>query len=467
MELSKTEIEATRLYTQRLAPHRSPEDLISKKFIQASETIIKANIPESKLNLVSALVEHLISPEGDFFLLTQDTDNLIGFKQMVTELRKKWEFRYDEILNVLEYKHFDKWQPCNENNLKTYLQNNNIKFKDTALSAWLGSDEIQPYNALKDYFNDLPEWDGKTDWAGLLCNYIDIDEPAKNTERKDFFKSMFKKHLIRMLRQSFDGVENRYVLVFQSSKQEIGKSHFFRWLCPLPAKYRHEMSGNVKIDKDAKLPLTTSFYCLIDEIEMDKRNISDIKNVISIDSFNIRRPYAKNHETIPRMASFFGTCNNKNYLFDDSNARFLSFSVNHINHDYDNRDNDLRPEIPKHLLWAQIYALYKAEEKGTLTREEKDLQANINLEFGSDSLVVQFALKNYRMIDPDEIKSNSYVVSAYDFFVDFDNLHRGMTLAQVSKELRSLPDSDEFSLTSKRMSKNGKKDTYFNLVSKY
>jgi len=463
MELSKEKIEAVKLYVQRLAPHRKPEVLESPGSIETSETLKPVGISKDEIVLVQALVRHLISPEGEYFILTQDTDNLPTFKQMVAKLRAKWNFRYDEILNVLEYHHDGKWQMCNENNLKTFLQNNNVSYKDTALMAWLGSDEIETYNPLKDYFDSLEPWDG-FDWIGKLCTYIKIDEPKKDGERTEFFQSMLRKHLIRMLRQSFDYVENRYVLVFQSDKQKMGKSHFFRWINPLPKEYRHEISGNVKIDKDAKLPLTTSFTCLIDEIEMDKRNISDLKSVISIDSFNIRRPYAKNHESIPRMASFFGTCNGKNYLYDDNNARFLSFSVEDIDHNYDNYDSDKQAEVPKDKLWAQVLHLYKQGEKGKLTDEEEKLQTDINIEFASDSLVIQFAMKNYVLTDPSRLATDPYVITAYDFYKDFDSIHRGFTLSQVSKELRSLKD-DNYTLSSIRKKKAGdtKKHTYINL----
>jgi hypothetical protein len=469
MGLNSKKVEATKVYIQKFAPHvPNPKDLTAEARLSGSVTLKNAGIEKKDYILIKALIEELfLSPEGEFFHLSQDTDNLQGFQQMVAELRRKWMFRYDEILNVLEYHHDGKWQMCNENNLKTYLQNNNVSYKDNALLAWLGSDEIEPYNALECYFNELEDWDG-IDWIGKLCDYVTIEEPNENTnERQEFFTSMMKKHLVRMLRQSFDHIENRYVLVFQSDKQRLGKSHFFRWLNPLPDKYRHEMSGNVKIDKDAKLPLTTSFLCLIDEIEMDKKNISDLKNVISIDSFNIRRPYAKNHETIPRMASFFGTCNSKNYLHDDSNARFLSFSVKDIDHNYDNHDSDIEPEIPKDKLWAQVYHMYKQGDKGKLTIEEEDLQTDINLEFASDSLVVQFAMKNYRTIDPNRIRIDPWATSAYDFYAQFNEIHRGMTLSQVSKELRTM-NSDNYPVVSDRFKKPGdeKKNTYFNLVLK-
>jgi hypothetical protein len=467
MELTKQKIEAVRTYVQKLAPHRSPEDLTSMGAMKASVTLSGADITAKELILVKALVEELISPEGEFFLLTQETDNLIGFKQMVTELRKKWQFRYDEILNVLEYLHDGKWQMCNENNLKTYLQNNNIKFKDNALSAWLGSDEIAPYNALENYFSELEPWDGKTDYLGKLCKYVTIEEPDNNTERADFFRSMLEKHMVRMLRQSFDRIENRYVLVFQSEKQRLGKSHFFRWLNPLDDKYQYEISGNCKVDKDVKIALGSAFSCLIDEIEMDKKNISDLKHIISAPTFPVRKPYAKVSEQVPRMSSFFGTCNSKNYLFDDTNARFLSFGVVDINHNYDNYDSNEPPEVPLGKVWAQVYALYKAGNKGKLTIEEEDLQAKINIEFASDSLVVQFAMKNYRTIPAEELTSNQWVVSAYDFYLKFDEIHRGYTLPQVAKELRKF-DKGEHPIISKRFKKASQNDrgTYFNLIEK-
>lgn len=469
MGLSNKKIEATRVYIQKFAPHvAEAEELTTNARIAGSITLKNAGVEEKDYILVKALVsELLLSPEGEFFHLSQDTDNLQGFKQMVAELRRKWQFRYDEILNVLEYHHDGKWQLCNENNLKTYLQNNNISYKDNALLAWLGSDEIRPYNALEDYFNELEDWDG-VDWIGKLCNYVTIEEPHEgSTERHGFFASMMKKHLVRMLRQSFDHIENRYVLVFQSDKQRLGKSHFFRWLNPLPDKYQYEISGKCKIDKDVKIALGSAFSCLIDEIEMDNKNISDIKYVISAPTFPVRKPYAKVSEQIPRLSSFFGTCNSKNYLHDDSNARFLSFSVKDINHDYDNYDSDIEPEVPKEKLWSQVYHMYKQGEKGKLTIEEEDLQESINLEFASDSLVVQFAMKHYRVIDPERIRVDPWAITAFDFYEKFSEYHKGYTLAQVSKELRRV-ESDKFHVTSERFKRpeEEKKNTYYNLVLK-
>jgi predicted P-loop ATPase len=69
------------------------------------------------------------------------------------------------------------------------------------------------------------------------------------------------------------------------------------------------------------------------------RDSSFLKSIFSQEEFVFRRPYDKQHQTLPRINSFVGSCNKRNFLDDYTGARrFLIVEVGDIDFAYKNFD---------------------------------------------------------------------------------------------------------------------------------
>jgi hypothetical protein len=154
------------------------------------------------------------------------------FTQTEEYLNQRYDIRYNTISNNFEYKHKkDKeYESLNENNLFIQLQKDNINISLNHLTALLKSNFVQKHNVFKDYFENLPEWDRKTDYIQQLANYLETSDRKR-------LDNHFKKWLVRTVRNSIDdNYFNKQCLVLVSNKQNSGKSTFCRFLCPKPLK---------------------------------------------------------------------------------------------------------------------------------------------------------------------------------------------------------------------------------------
>ena len=63
------------------------------------------------------------------------------------------------------------------NSLVRSLALSNLDYPVGSIRNLLKSDFITAYNPFKLYFDNLPEWDGTTDYIGQLAETIDTDDP--------------------------------------------------------------------------------------------------------------------------------------------------------------------------------------------------------------------------------------------------------------------------------------------------
>ena len=220
------------------------------------------------------------------------------------------------------------------------------------------------YDPFKNYFENLPEWDGHDrikEIADGICYTHKEDRIA--------FERQFKRHLLRSVSQSIDADVNRYVFVFVS-KQKTGKSTFIRRINPLGRDYYTEEMF-VADNKDNQIALTSNYIYNMEEIEnMNKKEISQFKAIVSKQTVNVRLPYASKATSIPRRCTFFGSTNNEHILSDDENTRWIIFSIEHFKKD--SRGRFLFMKIDMAQMWSQIYSLYRRKFSGELGRRDSD-----------------------------------------------------------------------------------------------
>ncbi|MDY7394044.1 VapE family protein [Aureibaculum sp. 2210JD6-5] len=263
-------------------------------------------------------------------------------------LYKNYDLRFNTILLDVEMKakNAKEWRICNEDSLFIEMQKKGIKIQMAKLISILKSDFVPEYNPITNYFKSLEKWDG-TDHIKNLCKYITTSNPND-------FEYHLKKWLARSVKcMLIKGYFNKqaFIITDNGNGQNIGKSHFTKWLCPptLPVNRSFEDSK-----KDNILKLATNTFIILDELDgISRKDLNGLKALFSMDEIRVRLPYARREETVQRIANFIGSTNEENFLVDPTGSvRWLVFDVSAIDWDYSKK-------IDIHKIWSQAFALAK------------------------------------------------------------------------------------------------------------
>jgi len=296
------------------------------------------------------------------------------------------------------------------------------------------------YNPIKNFFNNLPKWDGK-DHFKQMCNYITLDKE----EDPIFFESMLKKHYIRAIRCALTDYTNRMVFTLHGP-QEIGKSMFFEWSVP------NEIYNEENIDptdKDSILSLSRYLILNMDDIDsLNKKEVYKLKAFISKGSVTKRVSYGRNDEKFDRVASFVASTNKSDILVDSSNTRWIILKVK--NFDWRGYTKEVSPLQ----LWAQADVLLKEnKESGELSSIEKQERERRNNVFFLETSTERELLIKY-------FEEGDIPLTATDILIILQNKNYGVKLNsyQLCRELKRIYGEPE----NKRV--DGKSGRYYNLT---
>ena len=176
------------------------------------------------------------------------------------------------------------------------------------------------------------------------------------------------------------------MLVFVGG-QGIGKSTFlYNLLKPLND---YVVSTVVNpLDKDSIINLAENILVIINELDgINKHKEAELKELITLQSIKVRRPYGRFATTMTRRASFASSTNMEQLLSDVSGSRrFLIHSVTSI---------DYRTPIDWELFWAQVYGLYASRYRFWFEGEEIKQINQHNIRYRHVSGVEEMLLLHY------------------------------------------------------------------------
>ncbi len=331
---------------------------------------------------VEKVFEHVKKTQKEYF----NWDSKSSVEKVEIHINKNWDLRYNVVKNSVDCKTKEKskFEPLKIENIYRNLQHNRLKYNMSDLKSLLNSDFVDEYDPFKNYFENLPAWDG-VDYIGMLAKHITVKKQA-------FFEQMFKKHLVRSVKCSLGEGVNRFIFTIAGSKQSTGKTYFLRWICPFKDDYYTESSIDSK-SKDTKIAMAKNFFYNIDELaSLNKNDIDSLKSLVSIDTISERLPYGSTAVTMKRRGNFLASTNNLDFLVDIENTRWLVFEVESINRAY-SKDIDI------HKVWAQAYALYKdANFDDQLSKEESDIQNSDNKDFNYSSTEEELIKKHFKVV---------------------------------------------------------------------
>ncbi|WP_185205199.1 VapE domain-containing protein [Chryseobacterium sp. C3] len=357
-------------------------------------------------------------------LYQTDTETKTIFDRTLNYLNSKYSIRFNTISLEFEIKLlFDKkWTTLNLNSLFIELVRSGIDIPINKLEILIRSHLIQQYNPIREYFENLEDWD-QQDHIGKLCSYI---RTTDNMSFQKYFEKWLTRTVICALKP---GYINKQCLVLFNIKQNTGKTSFLRFLIPLQLeKYYTEDIG---VDKDGLIALCKNLLINIDELSvMSKTDVNILKSFISKNTVNARLPYDRKSTLMQRTASFCGSTNRFDFLTDETGSvRWQVFEVLNIDFNYSKDIN-----IEK--VWSQAY--YNAFERKNYNPEltVEDIQENEkrNEKFKQISLEQEIILSHF-----EKSKLQNEFMTSSDIMLAMNNaLGVRLNIIKIGKALTAM-----------------------------
>ena len=253
------------------------------------------------------------------------------------------------------------------------------------MRALLDSDFVRLYNPFDTYFKSLPAWDRHTDPIADLAAQVHVKTGA------GLFPRLFKKWLVAMVASLLhEEVVNHEILVLLG-RQGIYKTTWLNNLLPPELRrYFYLKSNSRNISRDDLLVLSEfAIVCLEELDELNDRELSQLKALVTQQHINERAAYAHYKEVRTHIASFCGTGNNLHFLTDPTgNRRWMPFEVESIDCPYEH-------PVDYSAVYAQAYALVNEGYTYWLTPGETEALNRHNRHFEVPCLERELILTYY------------------------------------------------------------------------
>jgi predicted P-loop ATPase len=286
-------------------------------------------------------------------------------------LKVNYAFRYNVLTCESEMKHIEDEEYVvigkrEQNTIVLEAQEAGVTCWDKDVTRIIESTNTTTYHPFTEYFDNLPEWDGKDR----------ITDLAKRVSEKELWVSSFHRWMLAVAAQwmnfhSESARANCVAPLLISIEQGWGKSTFCRML--LPKELRKYYTESFDLASQASCEKRLGNYGLINLDEFDKysaKKMPILKNLMQEQALNVHLAYQKSDTTLHRIASFIGTSNRRDLLTDTTGSRrFICVEL----------EKEIDCETP--IEYSQLYAQLKAElmrgERTYFTKEEeRQIQQN-------------------------------------------------------------------------------------------
>ena len=307
---------------------------------------------------------------------TSSTESIIDSKhpslpELEQFIRRDYELRYNVLTEQTEYRHRDDAQggfkPVTLRVYRTWLTNLQrvgVDFwKVDGLRTAIESMHIEDYHPVKHYFDTLPAWDGEDRITPLM----------RRLTRDEVMVGYLCRWMLAFVAQAQgrDGAvyANSVAPILISEQQGWHKSTFCRLLLPPELRMFYTDNFTLTAESQCERRLTDCLLINLDEYDRySARKQSTLKNLMQMPSLRMRKAYARNATTLPRIASFIGTSNTPHLLTDTTGSRrFLCVELTEM--------IDVDTPIDYGQLYAQCMHLLKHGERHHFTADEvKDIE---------------------------------------------------------------------------------------------
>ena len=183
------------------------------------------------------------------------------------------------------------------------------------IQEYINSEEVEDYDPIQHYLNNLPAWDGKNHVARLFSRL-----PGISSEQLNFLTIWMRSTVAHWLQMDVEhGNECVPTLI---GAQGCGKTTFLRRLLPMHLReyYLDHLNLSNKFDKE--MALSNNLLVNLDELDAIRPSQhAQLKQTLSKSKVNGRPIYGASQEDRPRYASFVATTNNPHPLTDPTGSR--------------------------------------------------------------------------------------------------------------------------------------------------
>lgn len=239
-------------------------------------------------------------------------------------LEENYEFRRNVLSGKTEVRKLsdeaDRWSILTEvvlNSIvrKAKVEGFNEKSPRTDIMEFVGSDAVKDYDPIKDYLENLPQWDGQNHVAELFSCI-----PGLTSEQLNWCCTWQRSAVAHWL--GMDMLHGNECVPVLIGTQGCGKSTFAVRLLPpeLRAYFLDHINFSNKFDSD--MALTHNLLVNIDEFaNMGPSQQGKLKQILSRVKVNGRPIFGKSQEDRRRYASFLATTNDEHPLCDPTGSR--------------------------------------------------------------------------------------------------------------------------------------------------
>lgn len=265
-----------------------------------------------------------------------------------------------EITGEVPWKHPDRWwRDADDAQLISYIDKTYGLFSKSKYNiAVTKVTDDRSYHPIRDFINNLPEWDGLPRVDTLLVDFLGTVDNA-------YVREVTKKTLCAAIARVFEpGIKFDYMLVL-NGKQGVGKSTFLRKLGG--GWFNDSLQLSDTHDKTAAEKLQGYWILEISEMAgMKKTDIETLKAFISRQDDVYRASFGRRAVPHARQCIFVGTTNSERGFLRDTtgNRRFWPVMV-----EKGKREAWSITQDEVNQIWAEAMVLYKAGEKLCLSDE--------------------------------------------------------------------------------------------------
>lgn len=248
------------------------------------------------------------------------------------------------------------WTDNDDAGLRHYLEKvYRITGEKRILDAFSLSCHKHSYNAVKDYLNSLPEWDGVHRLDTLFIDYLGADD-------NEYTRAATRKSITAAVARVMTPGVKYDTMPILAGPQGIGKSTLLRllggrWfsdsLSTFEGKEACEMLQGVWINEVGELN------------GLNRAETNAVKQFLSKVEDIFREPYGRRTSVYPRRCVFFGTTNEAEFLRDKTgNRRFWPIDCG-LKEPTKSVFNDLPQEVLQ--IWAEALVAWRLGEPLYLT----------------------------------------------------------------------------------------------------
>ena len=247
---------------------------------------------------------------------------LMPVREMKQYVTNTFEVRHNVVTDVYEFRRKEgdeTWRALDERGFNTIacgVEDANIFCLDSRIKHWLRSDFAQDYHPVRQWLETVRgQWDGKDRTEDLFSRI----SPYR------YCRDMGRIWLRAVVSQwlGYDSKHaNAVMLLLVSPQQGLHKSTFVRELLPpeLRDYYTDDFSLSAKGNAQRKLVE----FAIVNIDEFDKENpkkMPELKTLMQTMKPSFIGAYKKNFNRLPRIASFVGTSNSRQLLYDHTGSR--------------------------------------------------------------------------------------------------------------------------------------------------